>query len=240
METIKNPRKGKYKMRFTGVTPLERKKTVYDKKGFLGISINNDFFWGKHLFTLLNWVNQRFPDCLVIIGGELHRFNEMIFTDSNECEALDKGIELGKKMQLRVDECLSIIGHENFTIHHWNKYWTLERVKTTRKTLDGLFDNNQQFRNDIVFGCKEFIDRKVNQHGKKLGVSKDKAIDLSIQYVLEEISVFDYLIEEGYLSHLYPGQHLAVLKNIASGEYPDISLSLHKAIYADLKATKKR
>jgi hypothetical protein len=66
----------------------------------------------------------------------------------------------------------------------------------------------------------------------------EEAIDISSQYLLEEVAVFSALAEEGWNIEVYPGPELGVLVEIAQGNFKDIPAGLKKRINIELRIDK--
>jgi len=68
----------------------------------------------------------------------------------------------------------------------------------------------------------------------------EKAIEISSQYLLEEIAVFSSLSEQGWKVELYPGPELTVLIDIAKGQYSDIPEGLKERVNVELRISKSK
>jgi len=63
----------------------------------------------------------------------------------------------------------------------------------------------------------------------------EEAIELSCRYLLEEITVFSALSDQGWKVELYPGPELRVLVDIAKGEYSRIPQGLKERVNVELR-----
>ena len=70
-------------------------------------------------------------------------------------------------------------------------------------------------------------------------VDTRQALELCCQYLLEEISVFSALSEQGWNVELYPGAELCVLAEIAKGEYSAVPKGLKERVNVELKISSK-
>ena len=70
-------------------------------------------------------------------------------------------------------------------------------------------------------------------------VDTQEALGLCCQYLLEEISVFSALSEQGWHVELYPGPELSVLAEIAKGEYAGAAKGLRERVNVELKISSK-
>ena len=226
-----------YKMKISRVTPRGGTDAMYNQNVISGISIDNDVFWGQRLLSVIDWISKRFPNCLIVIGDDLHRYNEMIFSGLQEKEALIEGRKLGDKMLKRVESIVEAKKMNNIKVTRWDGLSQLEEAKYTTNKIKSIFKTDESFRNEILISCESFLKRKSSRIPLK--TTLEKATHLSAQYILEELAVFEYLITQGYTVQVYPGSNLPILKSIALGRYAEHQFELEKTILVDLKSTKK-
>ena len=65
-------------------------------------------------------------------------------------------------------------------------------------------------------------------------VNDDEAINISCEYLLEEIAVFSALSEQGWDVELYPGPELSVLLDVAEGRFPAVPKGLQNRVNVQL------
>ena len=237
MNLVKTPR---YKIKIADIAPKLITDTKYsDKKCYLGISINNPFFWGKHVDLLLKWISDHFDSCLIIIGDHLHRLNEYILNGISGQEAIDAGLKLGDEALAIFSEQIKKYPKGKFEIHRWQTYHDDNKCQQEKLKLTKSCDSNYFFNKSIINSCTEFIDRHIDR-GNNPKVTYEKAIQLSKEYLLEEMAVFSILIEQGYTVQVYPGSQLPVLKEFAEHKFEDIESNLRDGIYIDLFVKKKK
>ena len=80
-------------------------KNTTHNKCFLGISIDAPFIGGKHVERVLQWIDSNFQECLIIIGDDVHLYNEYIFGNSEQ-EAKKKCMKLGEFAESKLKEGL--------------------------------------------------------------------------------------------------------------------------------------
>ena len=84
----------RYKIRLRSINPKIDKKEIYSRKCYIGASLNNPFFTGKHFPLLIQWIDNRFPECVIIIGDYLDRYNELIFNKNGIAQCTLKHFRL--------------------------------------------------------------------------------------------------------------------------------------------------
>lgn len=229
----------KYKMKFTSIIPNVPKPQLYRNKCFFGVSINNNFYSGNKILVFLKWIEKRFPSCMILLGGGLHRYNEMVFKGVSEEEGRILSIAIQDKIKRCLDEALLNVNDRNiFSFKVWEDYSVLNEVKSNKDKLFQLFYMNKEFRNEILMSSQGFLDRKISQK-VEIPISYDEALHWCTHYVLEEVAVFDYLYKSGLRVQVYSGQHLPVVKSVAAGKYADLGLNLNNGVCVDLRVCKK-
>jgi hypothetical protein len=79
---------------------------------------------------------------------------------------------------------------------------------------------------------KKFIKTKNDRGLVKIPIAE--ALNVSIQYLIEEISVFYLLEQQGYKVKIYPGTILPALKDIANEKIMNLGSHLRDAVYVEV------
>ncbi|WP_335973252.1 tRNA-dependent cyclodipeptide synthase [Gaetbulibacter jejuensis] len=225
----------RYKIKYSSITPNIPKELIYNENCYVGISINNDFFWGKHTDIFFEWIEKRFNHCKIVIGDYIHRHNEIIFNDSDYDEAVRRSLYFGKQIKELLSK-IEILQSPKFKILHWNEiYKKNEMIQFTNK-INNAYLNSSDFKYLVDSSAKEFISRQVKANRLPL-TSYDDCVQHSVNYIKEELSVFCYLIKNDFKVQVYPGSQLPILKHFASNKV-DLELELKDGIYIDLKTVK--
>lgn len=203
------------------------------EKCYFGASLNNSFFWTDQTKLLLDWASKNFKSTKVLIPGILNRFNEQILFGLDEEEALIKSIKRGFEMHVKISQELANLNIKNIKLLGWNELINKNEFSFQHQILLSAFDNEREFREEIITISTAFIDRQ-----KHIDIERSSAIDLSVMYILEELAVCSLLINEGYKVQIYPGTQLKVLKDFANGAFNDIDSPLKNGIYIDLTVKK--
>jgi len=228
----------RYKIRLRSINPKIDKKEIYSRKCYIGASLNNPFFTGKHFPLLIQWIDNRFPECVIIIGDYLDRYNELIFNKNDKMYSaiktcLRKGTELKKHISNELEKTKKC----KFHINHWLEYYNYSSFQDKLDFLNKVFKSHKDFKDSVLGSCREFIDRQSSKC-LKIHVPKEKALNLSSEYIIEELAVFSILAELGFTVQVYPGKQLDVLKKLANTEFDDIDTILKYCIYIDLSVEK--
>lgn len=219
-------------------TPKVSEEALFSfKRCYIGISIDNPVFYGRSLQALLLWGITNFDQSLVVTGDYLRRYNEQIFNGLGVDEAIKAAQDAGDSFILQTSKVFEQLPCEKISVTRWKPCLETDEYKKSKAILDELFNSDPNFKTAVVKDAFSFAKRQTKQK-QPLAVSMEEAIELSCQYLLEEIAVFSSLSEQGWNVELYPGPELRVLVEIAKGKYSHIPEGLKKRINVELQICK--
>jgi tRNA-dependent cyclodipeptide synthase len=222
------------KVSLVRITPKISEQELFSyKKCYMGISLANPVFQGKTLEVLISWMIDRFEMSLVVVGDYLWRFNEQIFSGVDSAQAEKSAKALGDAFIEKTNELFNKLTDEKVNLTRWASHLSTAEFLRSKKELDLLFESDSDFRSSVERDAFSFVKRQAKQN-KKFTVETERAIELSSQYLLEEIAVFSALSEQGWHVELYPGPELRVLVDIAKGKYQHIPKGLKERINVEL------
>ncbi len=225
-------------IRIVKTTPNVAKQQLFSyRRCYIGISIDNRDFYGLSLEALLRWAAENYEQCLIVVGDYLRRFNEQIFSGSTGESAEKVSFQAGDNYLKQTKEIFSRFNGQKIKLIRWKDCLEKEEYKKARKILDNLYTLDESFRAAVQKDAFSFIKRQ-NRKKQDLAVTMEEAIDISSQYLLEEVAVFSALAEEGWNIEVYPGPELGVLVEIAQGNFKDIPAGLKKRINIELRIDK--
>ena len=208
------------------------------KRCYIGISLGNPGFEGKSLSAILEWMVNRFGECLVVVGDHLCRYNEIILNGLKEEAAAKVVSSLGDLFIARTKQQFKELSDGKIHLTRWKPHLETEQYKGSKTILDALFSNNSEFRAAVEKDAASFV-RRLMKRNQTLAVGPKEALGLCCEYLLEEIAVFSALSEQGWRVELYPGSELSVLVEIASGKYSGVPKGLKERISVELKVSGK-
>ena len=228
----------KYKVKIKEVQPLIFSASEkLPQKCFLGVSLSNPFFQGKHLERVLNWINNNFSECHIVIADHLHRFNEYTFNNKNTSEAEVACKRLGDEIYNNILLLTNSFHNQKFKIYRWLNFTQTNDFILKSAQINNHFISDSEFRTSVLQSCEDFIDKQINR-GYHIGITREDAVNKSKEYLLEEMAVFSLLIGMGYTVQVYPGTQLKVLKELANKKILGVDDNLSKGIYIDLSIKK--
>jgi len=195
----------------------------------LGISITNQSMFNQQkVKCLVDWLKSNYESGIIIIGDYLNRHNEKIFfTDIESC-AIGKEIESNLKKHLTI--------FDGFKVKRWSYYYN---TKPIRDRINHFSDNRRLVKK-LLAESGNFLDKKNTIGNNNLKVTYKEALQYSSEYLIEEISVFDYLAEHGYSTHIYEGSHLPILLKMAKGRVKHINTSLKEVNFQQIRFSKRK
>ena len=205
---------------------------------YIGISLENPIFKGKSLSALLFWSRQKFEEITVVVGDYLCRFNEIMLIGCDETKASQQAQSLGDIFLLQTKEIFDKYSEQKIRLTRWKDHLQSKEYKESSTILEKLFESNSDFRASVEKDAFGFIKRR-KRNNQKILVDTQEALKLCCQYLLEEISVFSALSQQGWNVELYPGPELCVLAEVAKGKYSAVPKGLKERINVELKISSK-
>ncbi len=209
------------------------------RRCYIGISLDNPVFYGKSLQAILSWGTENFDRCLVVLGDYLRRFNEYIF-NSLKGEAAEKAsFESGNDFIAKTKDIFQQFNEDKIQLTRWENCLQADEYKKSKTILSNLYDTLPTFKASVQRDAFLFLKRQKRKN-QKISLPMEEAIEISSQYLLEEIAVFSSLSEQGWKVELYPGPELGVLVDIAKGQYSDIPEGLKERVNVELRISKSK
>ena len=200
---------------------------------YIGISLDNPVFRGKSLDALFVWAVQNFDRVLVVVGDYLRRHNEYMLTGLDGQKAEGTSIAVGDEFVKRTADMLSKLPSDKISVTRWRPLLDSKEYVQSKAVLDDLFASNDDFHSAVEKDARSFIGRQ-KKSKRRFVVNDDEAINISCEYLLEEIAVFSALSEQGWDVELYPGPELSVLLDVAEGRFPAVPKGLQNRVNVQL------
>ncbi len=202
----------------------------------MGISLDNPLFRGRALEALLDWAVEHFNRCLVVVGDSLRRYNEQILHGLQGTQAIEAARAVGDVFLRDHHELFDRLDKSRVNVIRWDECLGWPEYRTAREAIESLYRTDADFRSAVQRDAFAFV-KRMKKRASKPAVSDEQAIELSSQYLIEEIAVFSALSERLWSVELYPGPELEVLVRIARGAYADIPLGLRQRINVELRCS---
>lgn len=204
---------------------------------YLAISIANPYTQRGEHSNILKWVSENFDSCEIIIGDYLYRINEFITFGRNSKDAEEKSQLLGKLIEQQLQYDIKQCERQIFRITHWAELLKDEfGFRTSLAKLKRFEKSNSLFHDSLKNISTSYVLKQREKGLLYIDVEEYQAIEMSMEYLLEELAVFECLAESGNKTHIYPGTILPTLKQIVNGKYPDMSTEMNKITLIELKS----
>lgn len=197
---------------------------------FLGVSLNNRQFWNQDsLIQILNTFKKNVADgsFKIVIGDYLDRYNEIIFNNCTEEEAIKVSLAKGDVLIKKIKKGLKMLNINNYSIVRTQDFHKQQDFPKLLSKYLKIYEHNILFKN--------IIDKTVEQFFGRMQFDNNSIYNfqLGVNYLIEELAIFEMLINNGNYINIYPGKHLQVLKDIVKGEI-EVSDELKKYILVQL------
>ncbi len=221
-------------VRIVTITPeISEQKVFSYRRCYMGISLDNPVFEGNSLRALLHWATERFEHCLVVAGDYLRRHNEFILNGLDRERAAAAAVSAGDEFIEKARDIFAETDGDKVELIRWRQCLAFVEYEHSRAALDKLFAADEAFREAVSRDAVGFVERQRDRN-RRLAVDEAGAIEISCEYLLEEIAVFSALSERGWHVELYPGPELHVLVDVAAGRFADIPQGLRERINIEL------
>ena len=224
-------------VRIVTITPeISERQLFSHRRCYMGISLDNPVFEGRSLQALLNWATERFDHCLVVTGDYLRRHNELILNGLDDERAAAAAIASGDEFIEKTRHIFAATDSNKIELIRWRNCLAFAEYEHSRTALDKLFASNETFREAVGRDAVGFVERQRDRN-RPLAVDEGRAIEISCEYLLEEIAVFSALSQRRWHIELYPGPELHVLVDVAGGRFGDITRGLKDRINVELSCS---
>lgn len=211
-----------------------RARSKWDWRAFdkvrMEISVGQDYHEGEKLAASMDWARDNFKERFIILGDTTQRYNIMFTHGADEKTAHAISKEKGDAWLERNAQYL-----KGVTITRWDDWKELPKyIKVHQQVLD-LYKDNLSFQQSVRQGCEEFWIRQSYPEAEK-----EKFLDHSTIYLLEETAVFALAYNNLGGISAYPGNFLDMLQMFVDKSLGDFPKGLSKAHYIRLGFEKRK
>ncbi len=201
------------------IIPSSRSGLENIPAAYIGVSIGNPNFGGSRLRALLEWVSGHVASCCLLVGIEVSRWTFMIERGVSEAEAVAIAARHARRQLADLRRSIATLPHSTvFRITTDTELRSHERFAPALDNLRKLSRKNERFAQLVELSAREYCERRFTR-GRPIAVTFETALELSRQFILEELAIFSVLVALGFPIEIYPGPELPVLAAIANGEF---------------------
>jgi len=200
-------------------------------KAFLSLSLNNQIAnsW-QALAWVLTWMQDHFETYDVVVGDYLQRHNEAIEAGQNDDRAMSNAVDRGRQMITAVERLLPKGSARGVKVIASSDLAKDVSFPERLRRLQAWNADSIGFGILTSTAVDYFLKRKHPAH-----MLDPVAREHSVSYQLEELALFEILVEAGYKVHIYPGTQLPILTAIVSGKVEVPQTPLHSLILGELR-----
>ncbi|MBP6507671.1 MAG: tRNA-dependent cyclodipeptide synthase [Opitutaceae bacterium] len=206
-----------------------------ERGAFLGISIANPAISAPSLEALLDWADGRFRVLNILVGDYIERHNYLWEKSDDPPGAIALAMAKAAPVQTTIADVLRRRPGSAIKVIDSRDLILDSRFGAIYAQAASHFEQTPEFRETVLDDIERYISRR-RKHGQSR-LPYERLIRHSVDYVLEEIAMFSMLVESGLSVQLYPGRHLRVLTDLASGQLPSPVPGLNNLVCVDLSVT---
>lgn len=204
---------------------------LYAKKAYSGLSLSNPNYFGDRLLAVIRFLGTHFNSSLLITTGYVYRLHYQLYFQDKDT-ALNHALENENdyfKNELLPALSESDLSHKIKTVR-WYDLYNTKKFQESLSEIQIYYSNELSFKDEIDSIAKAFIRSKLKNTKRSFCCSEDTAIQLSIEFLLEESAVFNLIALDGYTVDVYPGVAIPILKDINCYMDPPSGLKQRKII----------
>lgn len=204
-------------------------------KPYLGISMGSVRLYGfEHIAPALRWTMTYYDQFGILIGDHIDRLNFVIFDGETEERAIIQSTIESDLLTNKINSFLNDHGCRGADLMRVRDFVEFDNFHKEVDRLTKLLRNHELFRAMTLEIIKSYLVRR-----KQTTIPNDQALMLCERYLVEEWAVFEILAGQGYLTQIYAGKHLSVLKEIVLGNLPNVSPMLERLTLVELRSQRK-
>lgn len=228
----------RYRVAVSSVIPAAARMTwrVQDRC-YLGISFGSPSFESAKLAAMLEWIDRHFKQCAIVLGDRIYRHTLRIERDIGESEAEAEAFRLGSEF-LAVNKHLLHRSREcQFELFRFADIQAIDACRAHELALRDLYQSEDEFAQSVRNSATAFVERRRRQYDDPAS-ARTRMVASSVEYLLEEMAGFAWLVEAGWPVEVYPGAELPTLAAIAEGEFDRVPEPLKRRMNLALKLKK--
>ena len=203
-------------------------------KAFVGISLNNRLSGTEEaLRQIFEWTKERLGPFDLLIGDYLQRHNYQAFRGFSEPVAIEKAMQEGERTMEFLRSLTNRLEFDHVSMISARSFYTKPDFDNRCGRFGQLYAERDDFKSLVREGADSFLARKYPEL-----LHDDSVYGHCIQYQLEELAIFEVLVERGFGAFVYAGGQLPVMKAIVSGALEGVSSALEKLVLVELRLFK--
>lgn len=201
-------------------------------KAYLGVSISLDLPQSHIVEAGLGWLSDQVPQVGILIGDSLFAKTLVIQQGAQFGEAMKRA----EYQAVQLISALHSVRMGHCEVLRSGAILSSVSARRATKRLKDAANNVPPLGAAIRDAAVRFCERQARNG--RLVMRMQDAVEMSRDYLLEELAVYEVLALEGWLVEAYFGQEMPVLQSFMDGAFPGISPALEKRKFVELKVDK--
>lgn len=182
-------------------SPLEERACYKDSSVLMPISVGWPVHEGKKLEAALSLATRCFKECTLLVDDVVQRYTLRINSSMGNNEAYLQAKHKGDLWLQRNRYILSKF--PQMKIIRWECWLQHQNFTTRHKQVNHFYQQDDFYYHAIEETVSEFLKRYAIKHQGEM-INYDRAHDLCVDYILEEMAAMCLWAEEKYQFELYP------------------------------------
>lgn len=229
--------RSRYRALVSNVIPnTARKKLNQNEHCFLGVSLENKKFSMPRLIATVDWIANHYKRCTVFIADSIHQYTLQIHRGIGERRARTKALLLGREF---IDKSSGIFERHADTCHIdticASEIENSDEYYKNLKRIEDLVAQDSRFALSVKACADDFTLRHIERNADNF----ENFVELSRQYLIEELALTACLVKYGLSIMIYPGSLATIFGEIANAIYLEVPESLQQIIHVSLHLKKR-
>lgn len=193
----------------------------------LAINLESSKFTPEKIEAFCKWIETKFKSCLILIADSLYGLSiQMLDQKLDEQKANLLALSKAEKLIQAISDKFEIKKQSDFEILLCSEVQKYPDYEEYRQNIELYSKQEPRFKSSIQNFAKGFLS------SKQIPLS-DKFIQMTCEYVIEDLAIFACISQRGYKALIYPG-YLPLFIEIVNGEYLQLISQLQNLVYYEM------
>lgn len=209
------------------------------KKGFVRIVLGSENFDGERLAASAEWIRSNLDNCTILVGDSMHRLTLQIQQGLVERDSWNKAYRMGKEFLETHGNYFQNDGLCKFEVMYTSDVKKFTSYKRLYDELMIQFTKDSEFEKAIKHCAFLFLQRQDQiENTIYIPGSKNNAVHLCCQYLLEELAAFGWMVENHHGMLVYPGIR-PIMDEVSEERFPHLPDTLKRLVSVQLELKAK-
>ncbi|MCC6910207.1 MAG: tRNA-dependent cyclodipeptide synthase [Phycisphaerales bacterium] len=203
---------------------------------WIGLSPSTSSVNRARLEQIVNWVCARSDDVLIVEGSFPDRWNIMAEKALPEVVAEGEARAGLPRFRRRLDDIVARLGaNARVRLLNWEETLQTIEYKRLRHDLSAFITVTPRFAMAVEEASRDYLERR----GKRSDLDDAPRRRLWLQYMVEELAMFMWLYQSGYMIEVYPGRDLELMQLISEGAFPGIPVACPNRTHIGIEVSER-